>query len=206
MLSIFSINSPLWRFTDKVLHLLWLNFLWLLCSLPLVTMGASTTALYTVTLKYAKNQEGYMTREFFRAFRDNFAQSTVISFLLTGIGLFLGADLILYAKGTDTSPAAMVLLAAFCTCLLIYTFLNLYIYAVIAKFKNSTLQCLKNALILSLYHWPSSVTMAAAAIGILAVGLLLFPPLLFLGFSLFAYISSRLFARIFSLYEEKPAA
>lgn len=201
MLSFFSINSPLYRFTDRVLHLLWLNFLWLLCSLPVFTIGASTTALYTVALKYAKNQEGYMTREFLNAFRGNFVQSTVTLFLLTGIGIFLGTDLIVYTRSDRTGPLAILLLAAFLTCLLVYIFLNLYIYAVIARFDNTTFQCLKNALILSLYHWPSSLLIAAAGIFILAAGLLVFPPLLFLGSSLFAYFSSRLFVKIFSQYE-----
>lgn len=201
MVSLFSINSPLWRFTDKVLHLLWLNLLWLLCSLPVITTGASTTALYAVTLKYAKDQEGYITREFFHAFRENFTQSTVVSLLLTAIGLLLGVDFIVYARGTHTGPLSLLLLAAFFTSLLIYTFLSLYIYAVIAKFKNTTLLCLKNALILSMYHWPSSVAMTATGVFILVVGMLFFPPVLFLGFALFAYISSRFFVRIFEQYE-----
>ena len=45
MNGLFSINSPLWRFMDKALRLIWLNLLWFLCCLPIVTIGASTTAL-----------------------------------------------------------------------------------------------------------------------------------------------------------------
>ena len=72
MNGLFSINSPLWRFMDKALRLIWLNLLWFLCCLPVVTIGAATTALYSVTLKYARDEEGYLTRSFFQAFRQNF--------------------------------------------------------------------------------------------------------------------------------------
>lgn len=196
-INLFSINSPLWRFMDRVLHLLWLNLLWLLCSLPVITIGASTTALYSVTLKYVKDQEGYMTREFFRAFKENFVQATLVQFLMGGLGLLLGLDFIVYSRNVSAGPLDMLLLVGFFSCLLIYLFVNLYIYAVIAKYRNPLRHCLKNALILSLYHWPSSVLMIVIGLSILGVGLLVFPPLLFIGFALFAYLCSRFLVKIF---------
>ena len=78
MSSLFSINSPLWEMTDKLVRFLWLSILWSICSIPVVTMGASTTALYSVTLKYVRGEEGYLTSSFFRAFRENFRQSTIV--------------------------------------------------------------------------------------------------------------------------------
>ena len=90
MNGLFSINSPLWRFMDKALRLIWLNLLWFLCCLPIVTIGASTTALYSVTLKYARDEEGYLTRSFFQAFRQNFRQSTIIWLVMAAIGILLG--------------------------------------------------------------------------------------------------------------------
>lgn len=204
MLNLFSVNSPLWRFMDRLLHLLWLNLLWLLCCLPVLTIGAATTALYTVTLKYARDQEGYMTREFFLAFKANFLQSTKAALILAAAGILLGLDFIVYAHHISAGPLSMILLTAFFTCGLLYLFLNLYIYAIMAKFQNTLAQCFKNALIMSVCHWPSSIFMLVLGFAILAVGLLLFPPLLFMGFALFSYVCSRFLLKIFDCYITEP--
>lgn len=204
MLNLFSVNSPLWRFMDRLLHLLWLNLLWLLCCLPVLTIGAATTALYTVTLKYARDQEGYMTREFFLAFKANFLQSTKAALILAAAGILLGLDFIVYARHVSAGPLSMILLTAFFTCGLLYLFLNLYIYAIMAKFQNTLAQCFKNALIMSVCHWPSSIFMLVLGFAILAVGLLLFPPLLFMGFALFSCVCSRFLLKIFDCYITEP--
>lgn len=200
MTGLFSFNSPLWRFVDRILHLMWLNLLWLVCSLPVVTMGAATTALYSVTLKYAGNREGYLTREYFRAFIGNFWQSTLIFLLLSAAGIFLGMDFIVYARSSMSDILSFILLFAFFTCLLLFAFMNLYVYAIIAKFRTTVPHCLKNAFIMSICHWPCSVLMIAAALAILAVGFLLFPPVLFVGSALYCYLCSKFFVRIFSRY------
>ena len=63
--SIFSYDNPMTRFLAKLGKLLWLNILWLITSLPLFTLGASTCALYYTTLRLVRDEEGYLTREYF---------------------------------------------------------------------------------------------------------------------------------------------
>ena len=58
MAKLFDYNNIVWRFMGRVADLFFLTLLWAIGSLPLVTMGASTTALYYVALKMVKNQEG----------------------------------------------------------------------------------------------------------------------------------------------------
>ena len=58
----FSVDSPLYRFLSRVLDILKLNFLWILGSLPVFTIGASTTAAMSVALKLADDEEGYITK------------------------------------------------------------------------------------------------------------------------------------------------
>lgn len=193
-----SINSPFWRLMDKMLHLLWLNLLWFLCCLPIFTIGAATTALYSVTLKYAKNQEGYITHDFLQSFKDNFFQSTLVWFVMAGIGIFLGLDLIVYLRSSDSIPN-LLLMTAFFASILIYIFVNLYVYAIIASFRNTTRQCLKNALILSVWHWPTSLLMISGGILIFLAGMLLFPPLLFVGYAGFCYLCSKYFNKLFGI-------
>lgn len=55
----FSINSPFAAAVNKLVQMIWVGILWFVCSIPLVTVGAATTALYEVLLKMEKDQEGY---------------------------------------------------------------------------------------------------------------------------------------------------
>ena len=75
---LFNYDNPVWRFIGKFWDVLILNVLWLVCSIPIVTIGASTTAMYYVTLKLARDEDGYTIRSFFKSFKENFRQATVI--------------------------------------------------------------------------------------------------------------------------------
>ena len=65
MKNLFNVENPVWVFMGKLVDMLILSGLWVICSLPVVTIGASTAALYYVTLKLANNEEGYTVRSFF---------------------------------------------------------------------------------------------------------------------------------------------
>ena len=73
-MNLFSLNSPFARGANKLVMMLYAGILWFLCSIPIITMGVSSAALYEVLLKAVKNQEGYITGSFFRAFRGNLKQ------------------------------------------------------------------------------------------------------------------------------------
>ena len=70
MSEFFNPDSSIMRFITKIASSVYLNILWFICSLPVVTIGASTTALFYVTLKMAKNEEGNITAAFFRSFKE----------------------------------------------------------------------------------------------------------------------------------------
>ena len=75
------------RALNKICDMCCLNVLWLVCCIPVFTIGASTTALYTVMLKMVKNEEGYIFRGFFKAFKENFKQSTIMWLILLVLGI-----------------------------------------------------------------------------------------------------------------------
>ena len=79
------------RIVDSVI----LCFLFLLCSIPIFTIGASTTALYYTMLKVVQNDRSYISKEFFSCFKKNFKQSTLVWLMLLGIYAFLGFDFII---------------------------------------------------------------------------------------------------------------
>ena len=69
-----SIDGPVMRFLGKVADMMILNLLVLFCSIPIITMGAALTAMHYVALKVVRNEESYITKDFFKSFKMNFKQ------------------------------------------------------------------------------------------------------------------------------------
>ena len=78
MRGIFNIDSPLMSFLVKVFDCIGASILWLLFSLPIVTMGAAGAALYTTVYKYLRRGEGRLWQTFWSAFRENLRRSTLV--------------------------------------------------------------------------------------------------------------------------------
>ena len=72
MRDFFSMDGTLFRFLSKVADIMILNLLFILCCLPVVTIGAAVTALSYVTLKMKDQEEGYIWKSFFQSFKQNF--------------------------------------------------------------------------------------------------------------------------------------
>ena len=80
--SLFDPDSAFGRATETVLNLVILNVLWLVCSLPIITIGASGAALYSVLFKMVEDKDTRITRQFFAAFRGNARRATGIWLIL----------------------------------------------------------------------------------------------------------------------------
>ena len=157
MRGLFSINSPFWEAMDKMVRFLWLSILWALCSIPVITIGASTTALYSVTLKYVRNEEGYLTSSFFRAFRENFCQSLVIWGISLAAGVFLFIDFAVYYQRGAESMLSLLLFTVFTGIFVTFIFANLYVYPLLAYFDNTVKHTLINAVMMAVCHLPCSM-------------------------------------------------
>ena len=106
----FSYESKFSQLLLKICYSCYLNLLWFVCSLPVVTIGAATTALYYTSLKVIRGEESSLTQQFFHSFRENFKQATVLWLIMAGIGLFLAGDgYILYHLRLSSSGALAVL-------------------------------------------------------------------------------------------------
>ena len=91
---IFNVDNPVFRAINTIGKIFLLDMLWLICSIPIFTMGASTTALIYACMKI-KDDEGYVTSNFFKSFKENFKQSTAIFLIYLVVGIVLAADFIL---------------------------------------------------------------------------------------------------------------
>lgn len=89
----FRIDGKFFGALSKLADLVILNILFLACCLPVVTIGASITALYAVTKKMAEDREGYIFKGFFISFKDNFKQSTIMWLILLVPIVIVSVDL-----------------------------------------------------------------------------------------------------------------
>ena len=73
----FNWDNIVFQMLGKLVDCVWVSILWVICCIPVFTIGASTTALYYTVHKSIRGDRGYTTRTFFGAFRDNFKAATL---------------------------------------------------------------------------------------------------------------------------------
>lgn len=195
------------RALSKICDMVCLNILWLICCIPVITAGASTTALYTVMLKMVRNEEGYIFRGFFKAFRSNFRQSTVIWLILLLLSIICGIDY--RVAGMMPGTAGMVMRSIFILFGFFVLSVAIYAFPLTARYENSIRATLRNALLLTVAKLPYTLLMAAVTVGAViasvwnSVTLMFAIPLWFLiGGSLIAWINSWLLRRVFMVFED----
>ena len=134
MNNLFNPDNKFFAFMGKVADLMILNLLCIVCCLPIVTAGASITALYYVTLKIARNEETYIARGFFHSFKENFKQATIIHLIMIVLGALLIFDLyfvrVLQTKSGVYKAASYMFMAA----LVVYAMVLTYIYPYTCKY------------------------------------------------------------------------
>ena len=135
----FNLDNPVWRFVGNIADMFLLSLLWYLSCLPLFTAGAATTAVYYVTLKLVRNQEGYTFASFRKSFALNFKQGTLIWLLFAAVGLILGADIYWGIH----NASGVFLLPAFLIVALIYLLNLAFIFPFLARCQNTTKAILK---------------------------------------------------------------
>ena len=133
-------------------QLIALNLLWIVCSLPVITAGASTTALYYCTLKLHKDGDIRVFHDFFKSFKQNFKQATVINLIMLAVAAILYMDLRIV--GNIDGTMSQVLYIVFFAFGILYMMVFLYIYPVLAKFYNSIKNTFRNAFLMAIRHLP----------------------------------------------------
>ena len=95
MRRLLDINNPIMRFLTAMFDIMALSVLWVVFSLPIFTMGAASTALYSAAYHHVRKGEDYLWNSFFSAFKENFKRSTLTWLVALAILGFLGADALL---------------------------------------------------------------------------------------------------------------
>ena len=191
----FSYESKFSQLLLKLCYACYLNLLWFVCSIPIFTIGASTTALYYACLKVVRDEDSRVSSQFFRSFRENFKQATVIWLILLGVGLFLGSDgyILYHLRQTAEGNLAVLwtlVLAVVIAASLVYVIVLLYVFPLIASVENTNLAMLKNAFLIGTHYLFASILVFAVHFAMFFVVVAWFTPLIVFGEGLCALISA----------------
>ena len=203
---IFNLDNWIMRFFSRIFDIVILNFTFIICCIPIVTIGASLTAMYSITLKMVRNEESHIIRGFLKAFKQNFRQGTIIGMLAIIITLFITVDLrIIGIIGDDRLKVMQVL----CYIVAIWGYIIfLYAFPLLARFENTIKEVFKNSFVLSVVNFKWTILFILLDVPFVLMlfysGLsmiLLFTILIICGFSALALIQSFIFGKVFEKYE-----
>lgn len=161
MRNLFDPDAPIIQTVTKISYLIWMNCLWFVCCLPVVTIGASTAAFYRMVFNLREERK-CTAGEFFKAFKENFKQSTLIWLLqLAGLAL-IG---LVYYRGLVVENEAVGLGAILIACALfiVWGFWVLYSFPLTCYFENTLGNTIRNALAMSIKHLRQTVFCFALA-------------------------------------------
>lgn len=176
MNQIFNLDNPFFRGISKIIDCVWLSLLWFMCCIPVVTIGAATTALYYTVNKSIRNDRGYASSEYFSAFKSNFKQSTVVWLVFLAIYALLGVDYFVMKAYAEAGAEIGKIYTAFLVFGVIITMWGFYVFPYIARFENTTKNVLKNTLFIAIsnIHWTITIAVLFVAMW---VGIYLFMPI-----------------------------
>ena len=165
MMRIFSLEGPLYQFMNRFWDLIKLNFIWLIFSLPIVTIGAATLAAYTVTMKMIDDEEEGIFKTFFKAFKSNWKQGTQMGFIHLAVVYFLYLNLEFLDK-LEKAPVFFLIAA------MVIGFLGLlyltYAFPLCARYQNTLHKTLKNSAAIAMKYFVQTLILW------MVVGLLIF--------------------------------
>lgn len=209
MQNIFNSDNPLFQLCERIFQLMILNFLTLICCIPIITSGASITALYCCSFKLLQEQEPHIIKCFFKSFKENLKQSVFITLVL-----FLFASILLYdfyfTQFIQHASANINTFLLYCFIILaiLYVMVSLYVYPLLAKFYNSTFNIFRNAFFISIRHilYTALLLVITYFPFALSIMYLEFLPLVLtfytlIGVSVMAYIKSYFYELIFNKYD-----
>lgn len=198
----FDPDNPFFEFMNTLAAFIGLNVLFLITCLPIITIGPALSALYTVTLKEARKENGYVFSTYLKAFKRNFPQSAAAFLIHLILALVFGFNAIFW--GEQNTVFGNICLLVMTMLLVILALSFLYTFPLMARFQNTLKQTLKNSFSIALTN--PKITLGLLGIhAVFILACLVIPQakifMLLLGFAFLAYCNSFLLTRLFASYE-----
>ncbi len=186
MQGIFNLDSPVMRVLTAIVDLVILDLLWFVTSLPIFTIGASTSAMHYMCFKILKNEEGPIFKSYFKAFKDNFKKGTIIWLVVLVVGVFLVFDLQAITSLTDSgSVVNIIMFVVFFLIALMWALIAIYVFPLQSRFENTSKKTILNALLMGISHPGKTIFMVLVDAGLLLIALWYVPVIVPVGPVLF---------------------
>lgn len=208
MKSFFDYDGYLNQILTKVMYVVASNLLFLLCCIPIFTIGASSAAMYTVLLRFLQGDEPDILKTFFRAFRGNFKKATLVWIGMLAVAATLGLNYyLLYQMSGVISEGIRIFLNLI---LLIWIAFWIYLFPVMAYYENNVRGYVEFTIRAAVGQFPRTILLMFLQI-VPLLGVLYFAQyvsgavlvLICCGFSMPAYFSGKILIQLFENCERK---
>lgn len=197
--SFFSPKSAGTRFLTGLANLIIVNLLFMITCIPVITIGASVTSLYRITIAILAGDNPAVFRDYLKSFKDNFLKATLLQLLYMFLAAFFLFEIYMVNNMMDPKFSwaqypAYFFLAAICAS-------ACYAFPLLAWFEETFKQILKNSLLLALSNLPVTIMFIVITGGLLFLTyyftVIMMSGFVFLGFALVATFYSLFLKRIF---------
>lgn len=198
----FNYDNGIMSALSKLADCMILTLFWIVCSIPIFTIGASTTALYYSVNKSVRHNRGYAWKEFFIAFKDNFKQATIVWLILLAFYLLGAVDIYVLNVMGESISFAQILIVIILALIIVVTVWMLYVFPYMARFANSTKAVMKNSGLIAIANLFWSILLLV----LFVVSLVLFISIPILSMFMpviYMVIANRILERIFRKYMSK---
>lgn len=156
--NIFGFDGSFINICDKIFDVMALGFLWILCSLPLVTIGASTSALYYAMVKCVKKGDGYIAKEFFRSFRLNLVSGIFIWILAAAATFAMHLNIGILMKETE-GYAGLFFICVYALTSVFILAASCYVFPALARFDMSSGWLIKIAMYMTVRYFGTTLAL-----------------------------------------------
>ncbi|WP_455539615.1 YesL family protein [Terrisporobacter sp.] len=204
--NLFRYDNKFFEVLGKISDIIILNLLCIISCLPIITIGASITATYSVALQMVKGEESYISREFIKRFKENLKFSTKVWVIMLVLGMVLSFDFYI-SRLINNEYVSMILQFGLTIISIIFIFSLSYVFPIISKFENTTKNTIINSILISIQHLPQTILIVLINLSPIILTFVFsnsWGQILFLytviGFGIIAYINSMFFNKIFKKY------
>lgn len=195
-------DTPVLLMLAKACNIILLTLVWAVCCAPVVTIGAATTALYTVMWRISAGQDVRVIREFWDAMRTNWKVATASWGIMLLVGLLLAGNMVALS-GVQAPPALLTLMKGAAGLVLIsYLIVLHYLFAGIAKYYVTISQAFKNAWLWGMASLPRTLVLfCLSAVSVILVYFLEWLSIVLLAYTI--YLQAVILNHIFLQYENR---
>lgn len=197
-------NSPLMDFLNTTAQYIALNILFIICCLPIITIGPAVATFYQIMLREVRGEHGYLLKKYLQHFKELFVQSFFTSLFFLAIVLIILYNLAFW--NVMNSILANIILVFLYLLLFVITITVIYVFPLMARFKSGFIRTIKNAFLIAISNPRSTITLLAIHAFTVFI-ITFFPPskvfMLLIGFSFIVYCNSYLLHKVFKNFESK---